>query len=111
VYRKPGLDVIEAQRLCRDVCGALCCRGPQLLVLSADEANAMRAHASRLEIELVLHARDDGGASLRFPDHEDDRCPMLDARHACRIYDARPTRCRAFPEGPRPGCVISSDEA
>lgn len=110
MYRKPGLTVLEAQRLCRDVCGALCCQGPQVLVLSADEAIAMRAHASRLEVPLVLRARDDGGASLRFPDHDGDRCPMLDDDEACRIYDARPARCRAFPEGPRPGCVISSDE-
>lgn len=110
VFRKPGLSVIDAQRLCREVCGALCCQGPQVLVLTADEVARMRAHAERLGARLVLHARDDGGASLRFPDHEDDRCPMLDARDACRIYDARPTRCRAFPEGPRPGCVISSDE-
>ncbi len=111
MYRKPSLTVLEAQRLCRDVCGALCCQGPQVLVLAAEEVAPMRAHATRLGVALVLHARDDGGASLRFPDHEGERCPMLDARDACRIYEARPTRCRAFPEGPRPGCVISSDEA
>lgn len=110
MYRKPGLTVIEAQRLCRDVCGALCCQGPQVLVLTAGEAIEMRAHASRLGATMVLHARDDGGASLRFPDHAGDRCPMLDAADACRIYESRPARCRAFPEGPRPGCVISSDE-
>ncbi|MBX7197628.1 MAG: YkgJ family cysteine cluster protein [Sandaracinaceae bacterium] len=110
MFRKPGLSVLEAQRLCRDACGALCCQGPQVLVLDAHEVAPMRDHAARLEAELVLHTHPDGRASLRFPDHEDDRCPMLDDTDACRIYDARPTRCRAFPEGPRPGCVISSDE-
>lgn len=109
MYRKPSLTVLEAQRLCREECGALCCQGPQVLVLSADEASAMRGHAARLGVALLLHPHADGRASLRFPDHADERCPMLDAAHACRIYDARPTRCRAFPEGPRPGCLLASE--
>jgi Fe-S-cluster containining protein len=109
VYRKPSLTVLEAQRLCRDVCRALCCQGPQVLVLAADEVTPMRAHAARLGVPLALHWHPDGRASLRFAEHAGERCPMLDEGHACRIYDARPARCRAFPEGPRPGCMISSD--
>lgn len=110
MFRKRGLTVLDAQRLCTEVCGALCCQGPQVLLLGEDEADAMRSHASRLGRRLMLHPRREGGASLRFPDHEGERCPMLARSGACDIYEARPGRCRAFPEGPRPGCIISSDE-
>lgn len=108
MFRRPGLDAAEASRLCRAVCGARCCQGPQVLMLAADEIAPFAAAAARIGVTARLRPRGDG-AALRFPDHPGDRCPMLAADDTCRAYDARPGRCRAFPEGPRAGCVISGD--
>jgi Fe-S-cluster containining protein len=90
-------------------CGARCCQGPQYLRLRPDEVTPFARHAARLGVQLRLGRGADGGAIVRYLEHEGDRCPMLDpSTLACRIYAARPTRCREFPDGPRPGCAIST---
>lgn len=95
-------------QLCAGTCGAQCCRGPAYLRLSADEAARLRAHGERLGVEVKLKRGLAGTSTLDFPDHEGERCPMLDPRAlTCRIYDERPARCRAFPEAPREGCALS----
>lgn len=102
-----GLSLEEANRICMQQCRAMCCRGPQYLRLTSDEAAALERHAARLGVELHL-VEDPDGAAVRFLDHPGEHCPMLDgASSACRIYPDRPLRCREFPDKPRPGCAIS----
>jgi len=89
-------------------CRAQCCRGPLVLRLAADEVPTFESRAAALGVELKLRMQDDGGATVAFPEHAGEHCPMLDDRtSACRIYDARPARCRQFPAKPEPGCAIS----
>ncbi len=89
-------------------CRAGCCRGPLILRLAADEVAAFQASATALGVAAQVTPTSYGGGWVRFGDHAGQCCPMLDqATWACRIYEARPQRCRAFPERPTPGCAIS----
>ena len=110
MYLRPGLTAETASRICRLECRAQCCRGPQFLALMPDEVKGFLRRASELGVAAEVHETVDGGGRVRFPDHEGERCPMLDdATSACRIYADRPSRCREFPEQPRPGCAISCE--
>src|SRR5438128_1189306 len=104
----PGLSPETASHICMHQCRAMCCRGPLILRLSAQEALAFRGHAAALGVALQMSQAPDGGGWVRFPEHIGECCPMLDqATSACRIYQARPQRCRDFPERATPGCAIS----
>jgi Fe-S-cluster containining protein len=106
-----GLTPETASRICRQECRAQCCRGPLILRLTAAEVPAFRKAAQALGVELKLRQSADASGTVVFLEHAGERCPMLDdATSACRIYDARPERCRDFPEGPRRGCAISGAE-
>lgn len=103
-----NLDPIVASRICREQCRARCCRGPQYLRLSAAEVVAFEAHGRSLGVAVIIERNPDGSGALGYLEHPGEHCPMLDdASSTCRIYAQRPERCRAFPEGPRPGCAIS----
>jgi Fe-S-cluster containining protein len=108
VYLAPGLTPEAASRICMHECRAQYCRGPLLLSLTAPEVLSFRAHAAELGVELTLREADDGSGAVAFPEHDGERCPMLDdATSVCRIYADRPHRCREFPDKLRPGCAIS----
>jgi Fe-S-cluster containining protein len=97
---------VDPSDVCRLQCRAACCQGPLVLRLSAEEAARLTARGAALGVPVVIVPVADG-ARLRFTDHPDDRCPMLDpVGHGCRIYPERPARCRAFPEAPTPGCLL-----
>ncbi|HUL77479.1 MAG TPA: YkgJ family cysteine cluster protein [Vicinamibacteria bacterium] len=98
----------DARHLCQEICRAGCCRGPLVLRLGAGEVPRFRALAA--ELGVAVRVREGGrDAEVRFLEHPGSRCPMLDgATSACRIYESRPFRCRAFPERPRPDCVLST---
>ena len=71
---------MDNETLCADICGARCCRGPIML--------------------------DDG--TLLLP--VNGRCPNLDERNRCRIYETRPQVCRRFPADFQlvDGCALSA---
>jgi Fe-S-cluster containining protein len=103
--RRPDAASTE---LCMGRCHAACCQGPAYLLLAAGEVSDFAAQGQRLGVPVRLRATAAGGAQVRFLEHPGDRCPMLDpTTFACRIYEARPGRCRAFPEARRPGCLLS----
>ena len=107
-YLIPGLSVQEASHICMNVCRAMCCRGPLLLELAAEELPSFVEEATMLGVELHMNRSPEGGGWVKFSDHEGERCPMLDPdTFACRIYQRRPERCREFPEKWTPGCPIS----
>ena len=104
----PDLSPEVASHTCMYQCRAMCCRGPLILRLTAQEAPAFQRHAAVLGITLRMSKAPDGGGWVRFTDHAGECCPMLDqATFACRIYQARPRRCLDFPEHATPGCAIS----
>ena len=104
----PGLTPEAASHICMHQCRAMCCRGPLILRLTAQEAMAIKEQAAALGVALQMSQAPDGGGWVRFSEHAGERCPMLDATtFACRIYKDRPQRCRDFPERPTPGCAIS----
>ena len=104
-----SVDVGEASSICMGRCRAACCQGPLVLRLSREEVDGFRSRAAALGLGPVrARTLEDGGALVRFTDYPGDRCPMLDpGTWACRIYPARPYRCRAFPERLTPGCPLS----
>ena len=107
-YLLPGLDPEEASRICMESCRAMCCRGPLLLELDSAEVPAFRRKALELGRDVRIQEEEGAGGWLKFADHEGERCPMLDPdTWACMIYEARPRRCREFPERWTPGCAIS----
>jgi Fe-S-cluster containining protein len=86
----------------------MCCRGPLILSLTADEVLMFERYAASLGVSPIITPSQGGGGWLKFSDHPGERCPMLDgATSACKIYNDRPHRCREFPEKPTPGCAIS----
>jgi Fe-S-cluster containining protein len=108
MYLLPGLTPEAASQICRLQCRARCCRGPQFLSLTPDEAKVFVKHAVDLGVIVRVREASGGGGQVRFLEHEGEHCPMLDdATSVCRIYGDRPSRCREFPEKPRPGCAIS----
>jgi Fe-S-cluster containining protein len=107
-YLKSGLTAEAASRVCMNECKAGCCQGPLVLRLSDEEVSLLEGLARSLGVEMVTARTPDGGGWLRFSDHAGERCPFLDDEtFACRIYQHRPQRCRAFPERFTPGCAIS----
>ncbi len=103
-----GLTTEEASRICMEQCRAMCCRGPLILELSAEEAEDFRSRAAALGAEVNFLPLSRGRAGVRFSDYPGEFCPMLDRdTFACRIYEDRPERCRQFPERLTPGCAIS----
>ncbi|MBM3924782.1 MAG: hypothetical protein FJ320_02160 [SAR202 cluster bacterium] len=103
-----GLTPKAASHICMRQCKAMCCRGPIILRLTREETAAFRSHAAALGVAVKITQAPDGAGWVRFADHAGERCPMLDdVTSACRIYNDRPHRCRAFPEAPTPGCAIS----
>lgn len=111
MFLRPGLTPDAATRICMGECKAMCCRGPQYLRLSANEVGDFAKRAESLGIKARIRTEPDGSGHVRFPDHDEDCCPMLDqTTWGCRIYDARPRRCREFPDMPRPGCAISGGD-
>ena len=104
----PGLSPTAASDICMNQCRAMCCRGPIILRLSAEEALTFRSRAAALGIAVHMRRFADGSGWVRFADHAGECCPMLDrSTFACRIYALRPQRCRDFPERVTPGCAIS----
>lgn len=100
-----------ASRVCMEQCRAMCCRGPLILRLEADEIAGFRRAAAGLGVAAHITPAADGSGRLLFLEHPGERCPMLDAdTAACRIYAARPKCCREFPRKPEPGCAISGWE-
>ena len=71
---------MDNETLCADLCGAKWCRGPVLL---------------------------DDGTIL---DPVDGKCPNLDDRNRCMIYETRPQVCRDFPPMFQlvDGCALSA---
>lgn len=107
---KAGLTPETASRICMHECRAQCCQGPLYLRLTAQEVRGFQAKAAALGVALHVFPEVDGGGSIRFPDYDGERCPMLDeATSACRIYEERPQRCREFPDRARPECPISGE--
>jgi Fe-S-cluster containining protein len=107
-HLSPGLTSEAASQICMHQCRAMCCRGPLILRLTAQETLAMKEQAAALGVPLQVSQAPEGGGWVRFSEHTGERCPMLDATtYACRIYNDRPQRCRDFPERPTPGCAIS----
>ena len=106
--RRAGLTAEAASHICMVQCRAMCCRGSLILRLSGEEVPVFKGHASTLGVDLSITPASDGGGWVRFSDHADEHCPMLDdATSVCRIYKDRPQRCRDFPERLTPGCAIS----
>lgn len=107
-FLAPGLNPQEANRICMNVCHAMCCRGPLLLELTASEVESFLTAGETLDVQVQVNTGGDGKGWLKFADHPGEMCPMLDAEtFACRIYETRPQRCREFPSRPTPGCAIS----
>lgn len=107
-YLRPGLTPEQASEICMDQCRAMCCRGPLILELTADEAEDFRSRAAALGTEVDFLPLSQGRAGIRFSDYPEECCPMLNRdTFACRIYRDRPERCRRFPERLTPGCSIS----
>ena len=107
-FLRPGLSLDQASHICMNVCHAMCCQGPLLLELTAEEVTGFAEGAKSLGIRAVIGEGNDGGGWVKFSDHEGEKCPMLDPDTlACRIYEKRPRRCREFPEKLTPGCPIS----
>ena len=109
-YLKPGLALRQANAICMDQCRGQCCRGPLILDLDKNEVAEFKEMAASLGIEPHISVSHYGAAWLKFSEHIGEHCPMLDPNTSqCLIYHNRPTRCRAFPEKPNPGCPISID--
>ena len=109
-YLKPGLTLREATTICMNQCRGQCCRGPLILHLEKNEVAEFRQMAEYLGIETRISVSHHGTAWVKFSEHIGEHCPMLNPDTSqCLIYDNRPTRCRAFPEKPTPGCPISID--
>ena len=103
-----GLTPEQATRICMDQCRAMCCRGPLILDLAAEEAEDFQRRARALGTEVEFLPLSEGKAGVRFSDFPGECCPMLDrSTFGCRIYGDRPERCRQFPERLTPGCAIS----
>ena len=108
-YLKPGLTVEAASSICIERCGAQCCQGPLILCLSAEEKRTFKRKADHMGMPVNMTSFGESWL-LKFQDHKDDCCPMLDSEtKKCLIYEDRPQQCQAFPVGPIEGCEISSD--
>ena len=107
-FLRPGLTLDDASHICMQECRAMCCRGPLVLDLGPEEVGNFLEYAEELGIEAQVTVGAGEKGWLKFADHEGEKCPMLDPDSlACRIYTARPRRCREFPEKLTPGCLIS----
>ena len=105
-----GLSLTGKNRICIEQCKASCCRDPYILVLEADEVKSFQSVAVDMGLDLKIQAMVDGSAWVKFSDHLNQSCPMLDSGTSiCRIYNNRPSRCRLFPGKPIPGCAISGN--
>jgi Fe-S-cluster containining protein len=98
--------------VCVDECGSKCCRTPSFyLPLKPEEEALFEGYPIR---DTVVIRDDKIGGKLkgRFFSFQDNggRCPHLDSRGLCSIYDTRPTCCRAFPDFPTPGCLVWPSE-
>ncbi len=103
-----GLSLTDENQICIVQCKASCCRDPYILVLSADEIESFRGKASEIGVDLKIQLTSDGSGWIKFGEHRDQSCPMLDPETSiCRIYEYRPNRCRSFPQKLIPGCAIS----
>ena len=104
----PELSAEEASYICMNQCKAQCCQGPLLLELAHDEVDRFLSLAEGLKVEAKVSLSASGAGWLKFAEHPSQKCPMLEPEtNACRIYDARPARCREFPWRKTPGCAIS----
>ncbi len=87
------MTVFECQR-----CGN-CCRVPGEVRLLNEEPERIAAclgiHTEAFIRDWTRLTRDRRGLSII--EREDDACAMLDARGRCRIQEAKPYQCRAFP--------------
>ena len=109
-YLKPGLRLREANTICMEQCRGQCCRGALILRLGKNEVAEFKEMGAYLGIETNISVSRYGYAWVKFSEHIGEHCPMLDPDTSeCLIYHNRPTRCRAFPEKPTPGCPISID--
>jgi len=89
--------------LCRDQCGARCCKAPGYLKLSDREAQRMATLAPRpltvfrdpADAKITMHFSENGG-----------QCPLLSPTNECTWYTGRPVACARFPEQPNPGCLV-----
>ena len=109
-YLKPGLTLREANTICMDQCRGQCCRGPLILHLEKNEVAEFKEMATYLGIETHISVSHYGAAWVNLSEQIGEHCPMLDPDTSqCLSYNNRPTRCRAFPEKPTPGCPISID--
>ncbi|MDA0734405.1 MAG: YkgJ family cysteine cluster protein [Chloroflexi bacterium] len=107
-YLMSGLTPESASDICMNQCRAMCCRGPLILTLTEAELRAFEQNALALGVALKVGKSPDAGGWVKFADHVGECCPMLDqSTFACRVYAARPQRCRDFPEKLTPGCAIS----
>ncbi|MBI4282185.1 MAG: YkgJ family cysteine cluster protein [Chloroflexi bacterium] len=107
-YLIASLSAEAASRICAKQCRAMCCRGALILQLTSNEVPSFNEHATTLGAVLLMTPISDGGAWVRFAEHQGGHCPMLDAHSStCRIYVDRPTQCRDFPHNLTPGCAIS----
>ena len=108
-YLKPGLTVEAASSICIERCGAQCCQGPLILCLSAEEKRTFKRKADRMGMPVNMTSFGESWL-LKFQDHKDACCPMLDSEtKKCLIYEDRPQQCQAFPSRPIEGCAISLD--
>lgn len=87
--------------LCRDQCGARCCRAPGSITVSMPEARKLNTWAGR---ELVY--RTAGALAVLNFSENGGQCPLLGADKACTIYPYRPVGCHRFPEAPHEECLV-----
>ncbi len=110
----PGGEHPSSQQstdICVDECGSKCCRTPGFyLPLKPEEEQLFEGHPIRTSVRVRKNDIDAVGGVLRgrFISFQDTggRCPHLDTKGMCGIYETRPTCCRRFPEEPTPGCLL-----
>lgn len=95
-------------------CRALCCTLPVVVTtedlfhmgfLAAREVNAPRGPLlARLKKAGVVRSYNKRSDLFTLRRHRNNDCVFLDENRLCKIYDRRPTVCRAFPANSlRPG--------
>jgi len=91
--------------LCRDQCGARCCRAPGSIRVSRHEARKLNTWAGR---ELVYREVPDWHPEMVLLNFSENggQCPLLAPDRSCSIYPYRPVGCHLFPQAPHEECLV-----